>query len=40
MSVNPNDLIITSLETIDAFSLQDEYLWTLDELSQAEHRGH
>lgn len=36
MSVNPNDLIITSLETIDAFSLQDEYLWTLDELSQAQ----
>lgn len=36
MPVNPNDLIITSLETIDAFSMTDEYLWTLDELSQAQ----
>lgn len=35
MAVNVNDLIITSLETIDAFDLQDNYLWTLDELSQA-----
>lgn len=33
MSVNMNDLIITSLETIDAFDLNDKYLWTLDELT-------
>lgn len=34
MAVNPTDLIITSLETIDAFDLNDNYLWTLDELTQ------
>lgn len=36
MSATPNDLIITSLETIDAFDMNDNYLWTLDELSQAQ----
>ena len=36
MAVNPADLIITSLETIDAFDMNDTYLWTLDELSQAQ----
>lgn len=34
MAVYPTDLIITSLETIDAFDLSDNYLWTLDELTQ------
>ena len=36
MAVNPADLIITSLETIDAFDTNDNYLWTLDDLSQAQ----
>lgn len=30
-----DDLIITSLETIDAFDMNDQFLWTLDELTQA-----
>ena len=34
MAVNPNDLIYTTIETVNAFSLTDDYLWTLDELSQ------
>lgn len=33
MPANNKDLIITSLETIDAFDLEDKYLWTLDELT-------
>lgn len=35
MSVNVNDIVITSLETIQAFSIQGAYLFTLDQLQSA-----